>query len=499
MKRKHVTFVDSGDGLGLVTRQRTYDVFSGVGIVTEDLNRSTLPLQKFGEQNYNYTLLYKALSQIAPKSFNMQLPVIFDNSVQAFVQDKTNLSAEHIEKWFITYKIRSGYYLYLEEGVSKHDFWGNKSGIVTSQELESAKKKQTESQITFADPTYDITFKMLFGNDQHKDILISFLNALLNLEGNNKIVNVQIEREGEAVYGKYGVNSALDVICTTYNGKTIGVEMQRKHEDYFLARTQYYMSKLILKQIQSGFSNQYNEIIYKTYIISIGKDNIFIGKHNLNQGDHFELTVVPTIEELGIEVPDNKMVWKFFELTKFKKFCENKVMSVDDGSSRYLKEQWLKFLAECKDQADVPKHAPEIIKKGFEVMKVAKWPPGQYLAYLDAEVQERFEQKEQENTRIKIAQSEAKGKAEGKAEGKAQTTASIVLKLLDLGLTKEQIITTAGITIEQLKIIQEQEDPSIETVTKLLLEADSTVSGNLNSHEDLSISGDGDAAMGYDY
>ena len=33
----------------------------------------------------------------------------------------------------------------------------------------------------FADPTFDLTFKMLFGNENHKDILISLLNSLLGI------------------------------------------------------------------------------------------------------------------------------------------------------------------------------------------------------------------------------------------------------------------------------------------------------------------------------
>jgi hypothetical protein len=34
--------------------------------------------------------------------------------------------------------------------------------------------------LPFADPTLDVSFKMLFGQDKNKDILISLLNSLLN-------------------------------------------------------------------------------------------------------------------------------------------------------------------------------------------------------------------------------------------------------------------------------------------------------------------------------
>ena len=38
----------------------------------------------------------------------------------------------------------------------------------------------------FADPTFDLTFKMLFGNENHKDILISLLNSLLGFKGDKE-------------------------------------------------------------------------------------------------------------------------------------------------------------------------------------------------------------------------------------------------------------------------------------------------------------------------
>ncbi len=55
---------------------------------------------------------------------------------------------------------------------------------------QNTKEKKQEVNIpeTFADPTLDVTFKMLFGND----ILISLLNSLLGFTGNKKIIEVQI-------------------------------------------------------------------------------------------------------------------------------------------------------------------------------------------------------------------------------------------------------------------------------------------------------------------
>jgi len=45
----------------------------------------------------------------------------------------------------------------------------------------------------FLDPTNDVAFKKIFGNDQKKEILISFLNSLLGLKEGKKILEVEIQ------------------------------------------------------------------------------------------------------------------------------------------------------------------------------------------------------------------------------------------------------------------------------------------------------------------
>lgn len=178
----------------------------------------------------------------------------------------------------------------------------------------------------FADPTYDITFKMLFANDKYKHILISLLNSFLGFEGTEKeIQEVEINSPDLQQESISGVKGAVDVLCTTTNKKKIAVEMQRTYKEYFLPRTQEYMSKIIAQQVLSGESAKYHEVMLDTYVLAIGKKNIFYGEKYKIQGtdNFFEKTVVPTIVETAEEVPGNKMHWKFFELPRFAKEYSN--------------------------------------------------------------------------------------------------------------------------------------------------------------------------------
>ncbi|OQX15992.1 MAG: transposase, partial [Desulfobacteraceae bacterium IS3] len=44
----------------------------------------------------------------------------------------------------------------------------------------------------FVNPKNDVAFKKIFGNEKKKEILISFLNAVLDLRGNKEITDIDI-------------------------------------------------------------------------------------------------------------------------------------------------------------------------------------------------------------------------------------------------------------------------------------------------------------------
>lgn len=76
----------------------------------------------------------------------------------------------------------------------------------------------------YLDPKADLTFKKIFG--EHKDLLISLLNALLPLADDEQIESVEYlspELVPETYVGK---NSIVDVRCRDVKGRQFIVEMQ---------------------------------------------------------------------------------------------------------------------------------------------------------------------------------------------------------------------------------------------------------------------------------
>ena len=102
----------------------------------------------------------------------------------------------------------------------------------------------------YINPFTDYGFKMIFGQEANKDILIFFLNELL--KGERHIVDLTFldkEQPGEVFDDRTLI---YDVFCKTDTGEFIIVEMQNREQDFFMNRSLYYMSKAVVVQGHKG-------------------------------------------------------------------------------------------------------------------------------------------------------------------------------------------------------------------------------------------------------
>src|SRR5277367_7112016 len=122
--------------------------------------------------------------------------------------------------------------------------------------------------MVFLDPTNDIAFKKLFGNQNKKEVLINFLNNVLERPKGEKIVSVTIndpnnypefvepvnpeepieqannskqKKQKKPTYNK-SKYSIVDVSATDQAGKNYIIEVQVSYQDGYGERAQYYSS-----------------------------------------------------------------------------------------------------------------------------------------------------------------------------------------------------------------------------------------------------------------
>lgn len=102
----------------------------------------------------------------------------------------------------------------------------------------------------FVNILHDWGFKYIFKRKAHKDLLITFLNDLL--QGEQPITDVEYQDTDLQSEFDRGRNVAVDLLCTGSDGKKYLVEMQYGAQSYIVERVFYYGCKLYTDSGEKG-------------------------------------------------------------------------------------------------------------------------------------------------------------------------------------------------------------------------------------------------------
>ncbi|MCU7204702.1 MULTISPECIES: Rpn family recombination-promoting nuclease/putative transposase [Turicibacter] len=281
------------------------------------------------------------------------------------------------------------------------------------------KKKGRESQMTLAllPPKMDFVFKKIFGNEKHPNILISFLNAVLNPSDPIKSVTLQDTTiEKEYLTDKY---SRLDVRATTDKGEHINIEIQLDNKYNMIKRSLYYWSKLYEGQLESG--NDYQKLA-RTICINLIDFNLlnhdkFHSVYRLKDCEtHEELTDIIELH--------------FIELKKMKH-----VKHADEVKSKL--EAWLHFI----NQPD-----SEVVRELEAVESEIKSAKAELIRLSGNKVErELFEKRRQ------AMLDEASALAFAEEKGAKKEKLEIAKNLIQKGLDNGFIVETTGLSLEEVE------------------------------------------------
>ena len=290
---------------------------------------------------------------------------------------------------------------------------------ITSRRKYRVKKKGRESQMTLAllPPKMDFVFKKIFGNEKHPNILISFLNAVLNPSDPIKSVTLQDTTiEKEYLTDKY---SRLDVRATTDKGEHINIEIQLDNKYNMIKRSLYYWSKLYEGQLESG--NDYQKLA-RTICINLIDFNLlnhdkFHSVYRLKDCEtHEELTDIIELH--------------FIELKKMKH-----VKHADEVKSKL--EAWLHFI----NQPD-----SEVVRELEAVESEIKSAKAELIRLSGNKVErELFENRRQ------AMLDEASALAFAEEKGAKKEKLEIAKNLIQKGLDNGFIVETTGLSLEEVE------------------------------------------------
>jgi predicted transposase/invertase (TIGR01784 family) len=248
----------------------------------------------------------------------------------------------------------------------------------------------------FVDVKNDVAFHRVFGSANKTVTLISFLNAIMQLEGENRISWVKIENPYQFPLTTGGKISILDVNATDQMGRKFVVEMQVADKEGFAKRTQFYTAREYGTQIESG--DEY-PLLRPTHFVGILNFNF---TKNSNYYSHHGTIDLETGEHLLKDVQ-----YFFIELLKFRKTINDLVTLMD---------KWTYFIKNAENLEMMPSDIKdEGLQTAYAEADKHNWSPIELKAYIQAGVRDADMVQE----RV-FAENVGKEKAEAKAKEEAE-------------------------------------------------------------------------------
>ena len=309
------------------------------------------------------------------------------------------------------------------------------------QTEEQKAKGENSMKGKYLSPKADLTFKLVFA--EHKDLMMSLLNALLPLAEDAPITSIEYETPELVPERDGGKNSVVDVRCKDARGRHFLVEMQMNWDYEFKKRVIMNASKAVMKQV--GRAELFT-LIQPVYSLNLLND-----KMQGEAPDEF----YHDYAILNVDHPERSLDYLRFVFVELPKFKPRNILE------KKMAVLWLRFLTEIDEETE---EAPAELLENAEISKALSlveklaMSEAQLYAYerFWDEVNMRYVLKES-NYKRGLAEGEAKGKAEGRAEGReegrAEERLELARKMKAKGYSAADLSEITGLSIEVIETL----------------------------------------------
>jgi predicted transposase/invertase (TIGR01784 family) len=222
----------------------------------------------------------------------------------------------------------------------------------------------------FINPKTDYAFKRIFGSSESKDILISFLNAMI-YDGNPTIADLEIINPNLPPRVEGLKDTFLDVQAKLADGTLVIIEIQVLNVESFGQRVLYNAAKTYAFQLQKGEGYR---MLKPVIALTLTDFEMF------PNSDRLISRFVYKEEDTNYNYTDNNIKLVFVELPKFTK-------EVDQLET--LADKWIYFMKYARTITDVPPvmdSVPEI-HQAFDIANQVNLTPDELA---DIERREMF-------------------------------------------------------------------------------------------------------------
>ena len=289
----------------------------------------------------------------------------------------------------------------------------------------------------YLNPKADLTFKRVFG--EHPDLVMSLLNALLPLEADRKITEIEYLPSEMVPENPLRKNSIVDVRCKDAQGRHFLVEMQMLWSPEFKQRVLFNASKAYVRQLDASNHYKLLQPVYSLNLVNEVFEPELEGFYH-----HYRMVHVENSDRIidGLQLV-------FVELPKF---------IAHTYGEKKMQVLWLRYLTEIDEHTrEIPLELMENpnIRKAVSILEESAFTPAQlqgYEDFWDGVSVERTIRTSAENKGRQEGHQEGllKGRLEGKLEGRREAECQIAANLKSQQVPFEVIARSTGLSIEEI-------------------------------------------------
>ncbi|MEG4854946.1 Rpn family recombination-promoting nuclease/putative transposase [Microcoleus sp. B5-D4] len=275
----------------------------------------------------------------------------------------------------------------------------------------------------FINPKTDYAFKKIFGSTESKDILISFLNALI-YEGNSTIEDLEIINPNLPPKIQGLKDTYLDVRATLNDGTLVIIEMQVLNVQSFGKRVLFNATKTYAFQLQAGEGYR---MLKPVIALTITDFEMFANRDKLIS------RFVYREKSEGWIYPDNDIELVFVELPKFTKELDQ---------LETITDKWIYFIKFARSLTSIPENMDDIpeLHRAFEIANQADLTPSELE---DLERREMFIYDQQGAINL--------GREEAREEEKRGIARNLLAQLND-----EAIASATGLSLKAVEELRQE-------------------------------------------
>ncbi len=275
----------------------------------------------------------------------------------------------------------------------------------------------------------DYGFKRLFGEERNKDLLIDFLNTLL--EGKENIQTLTYKTTEKLGVTPTDRKAIFDLYCENDKGEKFIIELQKAKQNFFKDRSVFYSTFPIQEQAQRGTWDFKLKAVYTIGILDFCFDD--------NQKDETVVREVKLMDTKTNKVFYEKLSYIYLQMPNFTKTVNELKTQTD---------KWFFAIKNLHNLNDKPEVLSGVFQKFFEEAEIANYTHKEVKAYEHSLKYYR----DLKNT-IDTAREEGReeGIEKGIEKGKKEEKLEIAKKLKKNGASIELIAATTGLPKNEIE------------------------------------------------